>query len=555
VNRRTLPLLLTLGILLPGAVEAWFGRPELFGDDISYLDIAKLIRAGDWKPALNPLWSIGYPLLLSGVKPFFPASLAGELHAIFALNMLIYLAAWVSFLWLLRTAAEFAGLRLSVPLALTPLTLFAAACIFVSAAVGLGRVSSVGPDQLVACLFFLASGILLRFALHPTARDGLLLGLTLGLGFVVKGVFLPLTVILLGTALIPQRRLRATVALSAPAGMLLLMLPYAAGLSWAIGRPTLGGSGALNYAFHVNQLPHWMGWQGGPPRLGYPLHPVHLLRIHPAVFGFGEPFHVTYPPQFSLHYWYDGYRHFFSLPDALRAILTNLHALASVLHENALFVVALFVSIAILWAPHPSRPMRWVGRGLLTLWPLFLPSILGILLYIQVHLEGRYIAAFVAILATLPFLAAERASPRMRRLLVLILAAGTLANLALLAHRRLGERPRDNQWVLAEGLQRAGLRPGDRVASVTTLNDIRCTWAYAAGLHIVADIGNDAFDPGSQQEDFLDFWTKPEIQQDVLRLFRQQGAVAVIVPRVDVPPGNPAWRHIPNTRAWLLRLN
>jgi len=450
---------------------------------------------------------------------------------------------------------------------LSPFTLIAAACAFVTAQVCLGRVSSIGPDQLVACLFFLATAFLLRFTAQPSLRDATLLGLTLGIGFVVKAVFLPLSVILIAIALLPRARraLPRPIALAIPAALLLFVIPYAAALSWAFGRITLGEAAPLNYAFHVNQLPHWMGWQGGPdPRFGTPIHPLYLLRDHPAVFAFPEPFHVTYPPQYNMPFWYDGYRHFFSPANALRAILTNLRELEKVLHENwPLFLaLALCTAILIYSVPHPSRFWGWVAGP--KSWPIWLPSILGVVLYLQVHLEGRYIAPFVTILAVVPFLAAASASPRTRTLALAVLLAGTAVNLARqldqtafrALHPSVVIGDNQAQWAIAQYLTQSGLKPGDRVASVTTLNDIRCTWAYAARLHIVAAIGNDAYsqDP-AQYEDFQLFWTDPDIQADVLRLFRKQGAVAVIVPRVSFlnPPLNSSWQSIPNTYAWVLR--
>ena len=357
-----LPLHLLLGsvVMACGLLEAWFGRPELFGDDISYLDVANMIRVGDWRAAFNPLWSIGYPLLLVLVRPFFPAGLHGEFTAVFALNITIYLATWLSFVWFLSTAADFIDTNL------TPLVLTVAACVFVVVQIGFGKVSSVGPDQLVVCLFFLACGLLLRFSQQPTIANGMRLGTVLGVGFVVKAVFLPLSVIFITAALLPFRsRLPRKAALSVSGGVLLFLLPYAAGLSWAVGRPTLGESGQLNYAYHVNQLPHWMGWQGGPPRLGIPLHPVHLLRDHPAVFGFGEPFHVTYPPQFNLHFWYDGYNHCFSTLNAIRSITTNLHEFEKVLHENWPFTLP-WRSPMHFWstvARLPTNPAPCVGSA------------------------------------------------------------------------------------------------------------------------------------------------------------------------------------------------
>ena len=70
----------------------------------------------------------------------------------------------------------------------------------------------------------------------------------------------------------------------------------------------------------------------------------------------------------------------------------------------------------------------------------------------------------------------------------------------------------------------------------------------------VAAIGNDAYSPENQQVDFNLFWSDPATQQDVLRLFRSQGAVAVIVPRTAAPSSSPGWQPIPNTTAWFLPL-
>ena len=136
-SKRYLPLHLLLGsvVMAVGALEAWFGRPELFGDDISYLDVTNMIRLGDWKTALNPLWSIGYPLLLAGIRPIFPTGINGELTAVFALNIVICLATWLSLLWFLKTAATFIGTTLS------PFLLTIAACIFVVIETGFSKVS------------------------------------------------------------------------------------------------------------------------------------------------------------------------------------------------------------------------------------------------------------------------------------------------------------------------------------------------------------------------------------------------------------------------------
>ena len=189
---------------------------------------------------------------------------------------------------------------------------------------------------------------------------------------------------------------------------------------------------------------------------------------------------------------------------------------------------------------------------------MWLPATLAIALYLQVTLEARYVLGFTAVLAVLPFLISN-ASPLRRNAALALLLAGSFINLLqhlreplqLAAHRAPVETA--PQWRIAHFLTAQGLRPGDRVAAVNPGNNIRCTWAYGAGLHVVSVIGNDGYSPEDQQQDLNLFWTDPAIQADVLRLFRQEGAVAVIVPAAPQPPVSSAWQSIPDTQAWLLR--
>jgi hypothetical protein len=107
------------------------------------------------------------------------------------------------------------------------------------------------------------------------------------------------------------------------------------------------------------------------------------------------------------------------------------------------------------------------------------------------------------------------------------------------------------QWAVAEYLQQMGLRSGDKVASVSAGNDIRCTWAYGAGLHVVAAIGNDAFDPKNQVEDLHLFFDDPSTQEQVLQMFREQGAVAVVATDIPFDVSSPGWQHVPGSKTWV----
>jgi hypothetical protein len=571
--RQPLPLFLGVLVLLVGSIEGWYGRLEYSGDDISYLSVTKMIHLNDWKAALNPLWSIGYPLLLSFFHLFFPTTLRGELMAIFTLNIVICFLSWLSFLWLLHTIVQFTRNNLSDTLpdslpnsrqtSLPPFLLITGTCVFLAAQLGLGNVSIVGPDQLIAGLFFLAVGIMLHLFQRPTIETGLLFGAILGIGFFVKAIFLALSVILLiTTVLYSRKQIKAAPLAAAIATFLILVAIYGTALSWAYGQPTLGESGSLNYAFHVNHLPHWMGWEGGPPQLGNPIHPVRQIFDNPAVFAFGEPFHVTYPPQYALVYWYQGYRHFFDIRNVVTAFLLNVRYLITLLRDNDRVVLAILLCACVAFFLQKNRG-AWL-RQFIHAWPWILPPVLGLVLYLQVHLEARYVSGFIAVLGIVPFIAMELwgtgVPTKLKALITVILIAGTALTLYPLLHdpSRLAVHGSDitsgDSWKIARYLQQIGMHEGDKVAEVSNRNDIRCTWAYASGVHIVAGIGNDIHDPKERMQDTHLFFDDPHIQQQVLNLFRQQGAIVVVAPYMPYDVVSPGWQHVPGTAAWVLKL-
>ena len=556
----TAQLLVGAAVMIAGVLEGRYGKSELFGDDISYLDVANMIRAGDWRTALNPVWSIGYPWLISVVRRWFPATPHGELAAVFWLNLSIYFVAWIGFLWLLRVMAR--SLR-GDPLRerdspLSPFLVICAGCIFVTVQTGVGRVSTIGPDLLVTCIFFFASTVALKVFSRPTVSNSVALGVLLGVGFLTKAIMLTLAGVFFGMMVALQGRRHLVAPFFRAVGVFLLfVVVYGAGLSWALGRPTLGEAGALNFAFHVNHLSHWMGWQGGPPEFGSPIHPVRMLRNDPPVFAFGEPFHVTYPPQFNMVYWYEGYRQVFSLKNLARAFVGNLHDLKYVFQEILPVTLAVIVCFCIAFVVKTRT--RADAAPALNPWIMYLPSIVGFSFYLLVHMEGRYVAGFLCVIGMAPFFALDRLPVRslIRTGAVLLLVAATLFNSSERLHGAIRsavagtDMQSGGQWAIAEYLVKMNLKAGDKVASVAPRNDFRCTWAYASRLHIVAAIGNDAFDPQSQVRDLHLFFDHPSTQQQVLELFRGQGAVAVVATDIPFEVSSPGWQHVPGSQAWV----
>ena len=575
-NRYVLHLILGLLVVTLGAIEGWYKRTFYTTDAISYLSVSRAISNHEWKSAFNGLWSSGYPFLIAIVRPLFPSTAQGEWLAIHVLNLLILIFTYIAFLYLLKGFSpdleEHANGDLG---AQETFLLLAGYCIFVCAELCMNGASRVSPDPLVDGLFFAALGTLIRLIRQPAVFLATLLGVILGIGYLVKAIFLPLSVIILLVTALALGRTTGKIKLSAIALAVFLVfsIPYIVGLSWSVGRFTTGETGSLNYAFHVNLLPRWTNWEGGPQGYGMPIHPTRLLMKNPDLFEFAGPFHDTYPPFGHIAYWYEGYRHFWSPKYQVIAIVRNLYYLVLILVKQPITYAIVSVVVVLLLA-FPFRK-AWVARTY-AYWPFFVPPLMAIGLYVWVHLEDRYLVGYLATLGVLPFVSLcasqSRLSSRLRLGVIATLALATVASLATkdgTAFRRaIHHQPYtiDPQWKLAASLQQVGLKPGDDVAAIGGPN-AECTWAYADGLHIIAELGGGPYDPhprGGHEHWWSNrndappdastqkFWdSPPELQAKILDLFRKTGAVAVIVGSKPSAVRAPGWRQVSGTESWI----
>jgi hypothetical protein len=573
MNDRTKNLFLgTLTGLLVAALgtwEDWFGRFDYAGDAISYLDIAKAIRHGEWSLALNPYWSIGYPMILAATRWMFPSGPQGEWLGIHVVNLVIFLATYVSFLYLLKVTMAYLagviGLGSAGPHGRFVFTI--GSSIFILLQLLVGNVSRVNPDLLVSGAFFLLTALALQFCLRPSVKIAVLMGVLAGLGYVLKAAFLPesatvfFTVLLYGLTRLPGERLPAVSRLAwALPAMALVILPYVAALSEVLGAFTLGESGSLNYAWSVNGLPHWDNWQGGSAQLGMPVHPSHLLLRNPPIFAFAEPFPVTYPPWYNSFYWYEGYRHFFSVEKQLSAVRFNFDILRSfcLRGPRSLAVVALVATGIFLLK---DRHVWW--KRLLALWPLYLPSIIAIGLYLLVVIELRYVVGFLIVLLSALFLPLFVPTPLVGKRVGLMLAVlvAVISVTVLAANNRdvIGRAIHHQsytdaeQWRVGLYLAQSKVRSGEKVALARNTGPVG--WAYIGDVHIVAEMGNSTFDREDGKRDFELFTKSPEIQQTAFKLFRQAGAVLVVAYDVEGPLAGQGWEPVPGTQSWIHRLD
>ena len=563
-----------------GAVEGIYGRTQYLADWISYLNVSRAVSALEWKDVFNSMWSPGYPLLVALMRRSFPQTPEGEWYAITFLNWLIYLSAYASWRYLIRSAIEFYK-PAAVGLRNRPFVVVTTDCIFLSCALGLNQVSSVSPDLLVCTLFVLAAAQTLSLLIQPTVSRSVILGAVLGAGCWVKGVFLAFTLIFLFTIFLVYHRKRIPwkTLWIVTAMYLLIYVPFVAGLSWSYGQFTLGTTGSLNYAFHVNHLPHWTNWQGGPSEFGTPIHPTRQLLQGLPIFEFGAPFHTTYPPYNNLAYWYQGFHHFYSLKLQLAAWGRTLYFLAAIVKANP-FLYFLALAWVIVLVKRAWRISMWdkVRR----LWLLFLPCLLGLATYLMVHVEDRYLSPFALILGLVPLLPLLDPTLKGRRKLAGLLlpiyilgAAGELKAIDGPTFKAAVDRRdfhQDKQWRIAAALPFMGIRSGDPVAVIHGKDlSYRCHWAYIAHVRIVAEFGalpwtlepwdRTHFDHSGGEladEDYgVLFWQKLSRQQrqEVIELFRETGARAIIALSKPNAAPETGWQPIPGTDAMIYRFD
>ncbi len=559
-----------------GAIEGWYGRFDYGADGIAYLDLSQAVGQGDWRHAMSPYWSVGYPAILALGRGFFPAGPLGEWTALRVVNLTCWLGAYLSFLFFLSTSMRYAAWHEKQASAGTGQIFIyvIGTAFYLLFEINYGCVSRVSPDLLVSGIFFLAAAYSLRAVIKPSTVDLFLLGGVLGFGYVVKGFFLLLSGAIIGLLILHilwRHRSDRGVALAKLAwtalGFLVWAIPLIAATSAVLGRFTLGETGALNYAWSVNHLPHGTQWQGGPPPFGNPIHPTQMLMRNPPVFAFDEPYHVTYPPLYDQFYWYDGYHDFFRLRNQVDALKTGFLDVLKTFTPGPHLVVKGIAEIVILlsWLCFiPRRRLQW-ARRFLGLWPVYLPALVAIFLYAMVVVEPRYIVAFLIVLAVLPFLALYVPTELSGRkvgyavmVAVILVAATVIAREKTTMFRRALHNEvytTDAQWQEGAYLSRIGVRPGDRLATVGVSEAaVYCTFAHVIGAHIVAQLGNGTFDPDNQEQDFALFADHPDVQQQVFDAFKQKGVVMVLALEVKRPLRGPGWEQVPGTDMWLHRL-
>jgi hypothetical protein len=279
----------------------------------------------------------------------------------------------------------------------------------------------------------------------------------------------------------------------------------------------------------VNNIPD--PWISGVPRSGIPKHPVRKIFNDPPVYEFGSPYErSTYPRYHDAGYWFSGAHPYFDLKQQLKAIFVN-----SKLYFQIFFYLVPELVVSFLLLSFMSNRKWFYFKDLSKYLSLIVPSTVAMVLYLLVHLEERYIAAFFLIFSLstlltfcLPDSIESRKLFKSITIVVLImftikLSALTGQNVINIFHNVIKGRDANVTWNIASGLNQAGIKAGDKVATI--VDDYNQYWARLAKVTIVAEIPSEY--------DINNFWTAHDvIKSKVISAFAKTGAKVIVTENI-----------------------
>lgn len=547
-----------IGIAL-ALLDAWAYRFWITPDGVSYLDMGRAWFEGHWQTALNGYFGALYALLTGLGLALIRPSAYWELPVVHGINVVIFVLVMACFHWMLRQVRravsevadhEHAG---ASPLPEWAWVVVAYAA-FLWCSFYLIAVRTITPDLLLSGWIYLACGLALRAGtMRSAGASCVLLGLVLGLAYLTKGAAVVFIIIVF--VLVAWLRLRRSMGWRclplAFASLLVVVSPYVAALSIYSGRFTVGQSGALNWAWNVNDSLPFRHWQGGDGAHGRPIHPTRQILDDPPVFEFAEPIRATYPPWYDPAYWNEGIRPYWSTRQVLRNVA---HGVKDLTFE-VLFYPAQFALLAgwiALWAGRGrlGKTLRLVGSVHLV---LLLPAVVGIGVYLITHVEGRYVAPYVVMLWVGAFAAIRwpvagsnddgrtGAAVAVAVCVLLSFAART----ALLVLYRDGPSP--VIWRVASGLRDLGIDEGARVGVIGN-GAHESPWAYLGRLRIVAELPlvGHALDRYGADTCFAN--------PAVVDAFHRAGVQAIVARHVPDRFADVGWQRIGQTDRFVLVL-
>jgi hypothetical protein len=557
-----------VGVLL-AAAQAWVYRFQVPADSISYLDMSDgVLPGGDWHRLINGVWSPLYPFLIGLARRVFPLSAANEIADVHMLNIGFFIFAGACFEFFLRSvtsrvrADQLAKPGAAKPGAAKPgaakpgaLTvppywacLSVAYSLFLWASVSEISLRTLRPDMLMSGFLYLSVGLLLRMQGSPARWNRyLMLGGVLGIGFLAKAPMLPIGAVILAATLLVVEKCRPAVKMVAAAFALMMVIGslYFVPLSRARGHFTLGESSAFNYLVHVDLArPGWYLQDPGFGRGSF-AHPPEKIFSSPPAYAFALPNSGTHPLKFDPSDWIQGVRPRFVLRRQIAAVLTNL------LSNPELLLAFGMAVVAILLLAYFSRRGKDISM-FRSSWPICVIGIAGCAMYALVHVESRYVAAFLVLFwcgILFSLRVPQTISPKVVTVITLVVTASLLLPIGPLIYLRhtQGVGKINADGLAAAELERLGVHAGEPVACICPIRSGHdLGFERIARVMVAAEVDLDRA---------AEFWNSPiTTQHDLLLIFAARGVKAVIATSPRLNASNQSeWSRLGSTKYWVWR--
>jgi hypothetical protein len=513
-------------------------------DAISYLDISYSCLAGNWHALLNGYWSPGLPFMLTiWLKIFNPAPFheGTVMHLFSFLSLIGALASFEYFISVFlifrKKVVEDGGQDTGYGVPDSAIWLLGYS-LFFWITTFLTPPSLEQPDILVFLLYLLASALSMQLVSYDKGWSRyFLLGMALGLGYLVKAVMFPVALTFYVALFFQSARFRWLPRLLFSVAVLLAVsLPFAMALSKTKGRFTFGDAGVIAYR-HIMDMDEQPLTSTSIPQ----------PEAAPHASEFTQIIHLgTYPP------WSDPSHGYRATPFQFkwRSQLNRMHV---VLHYYFdLFVVQLGGLLAGLLVLIFSGSVSEFAKRFVRQSVLWLPAAAGLAAYATMRVEGRFLAGF-----TIALFAASMASihlPDSSDLQKVVKPTVFAVSLLLLSQSavqvgheamKLLGRQKYPAWQVATTLHQMGLRDGDRV-SYMGYALIDHEWAHLARLKVVAEI---------PEADVSNFWASAQTERvKAIQWLASSGARVLVTRNVPESAMSMGWTTVPDTDYCILKL-
>jgi hypothetical protein len=536
------------GVVFAGLLQACIGAYFFNPDGVCYVDVGRAFAGHHWLDAFNSYWSPFYAWALGIALQIYEHSPQSELPIVHAVNFVIYLFAFWCFSYFLRIALSTLRPSETANNGLQHLPEFAlwiaANGIFLWATLTQIGVWEVTPDMLVAAMIFLIAATILQ--IRKTASLALFakLGILFGISYWCKAVMFPLSILfaIIACAATPRGSRRYTKTAVALLLFAIVSAPLATVLSLKQGSFTFGNSGWLNYSAYVSPGGRVRNWQGQPPASGIPLHATRKIFANPDIFEFAQPIAGTYPPSDDPPYWNAGRKWTFNAHAQWAAIMRHF-----VEYVNLFLLIQGGILVGVLALLFCDGHLKKV---LMANWPLLAMAFGALGTYALVHVENRFLPAYMVLFWMSLLLGVELPSSTARDKLVYYLLIAMAASCLLSTAGEVYRLNRDSAYYsaalhlkVADQLEAAGFRPGDQIAVIGSGNWDYC--AQFARLKIIADT-----------DDVDAFWTSaPAVRTQIYAAFAGTGATALVTrpPATFLDPGWIKLGDTPYYMRWLQR--